>query len=136
MKRAWILLAVVSALGAFGLAALARAPHPASRVPVEPARPGVTVSLTVENGAVSPRVSMVRKGYRVHLAVLNLDRGAIRFELTGYEERVSSPRIAPDSTWHTLFVADRPGDEFEWLVNGHPAGRLVVLGSHLEAGHE
>ena len=72
----------------------------------------------------------------MHLAVLNLDRGAIRFALAGYEERVSAARIAPDSTWHMLFVADRPGDEFEWQVNGHPAGRLIVLGSHLEEGHE
>jgi hypothetical protein len=79
---------------------------------------------------------MVRKGYRVRLVVLNRDPEAIRFSLTGYEERVSTRRIAPDSTWHAVFIADRPGDEFEWQVNDHPAGRFIVLGSHLEEGHE
>ncbi len=136
MRRAWILLAVASAVAAFGLGALARVPREPGSEPVAPGRPGVTLSLTVENGSVSPGVSMVRKGYRVHLTVLNRDSAPIRFTLTGYEERISARRIAPDSTWQAVFIADRPGDEFEWRVNDHPAGRFIVLGSHLEEGHE
>jgi hypothetical protein len=136
VKRAWILLIVASALTALGLAALARVPHAPDSMRHEPARPRVAVGLTVEHGVVSPEVSMVRKGFRVHLTVLNRDRGAIRFALTGYEERVTAAQIAPDSTWSMAFVADRPGDEFEWQVDGRPAGRFIVLGSHLEEGHE
>jgi hypothetical protein len=136
VKRAWGLLVVASAVAAFGLAALARVPHPPDTTRLEPARPRAAVSLTVEHGAVSPAVTTVRKGHQVQLAVLNHSGSAIRFALTGYEERVSVARIAPDSTWRTVFRADRPGDEFEWQVNGRPAGRFIVLGSHLEEGHE
>lgn len=136
MKRAWTLLAVVSALAAFGPAALARMPHPPDTTRLEPARPRMALNLTVGNGAVSPAVSVIRKGTRVILVVLNHDDHVIRFTLTGYEERVTAERIAPDSTWRTVFVADRPGDEFDWQVNGHAAGRFIVLGSQLEEGHK
>ena len=33
------------------------------------------------------------------------------------------------------FTADRPGDDFAWIVNGIPAARLTVSGSHLIEGH-
>lgn len=136
MNRAYVVLIAASLAAAVGLGALARVPQPRDTTRVEPARPRVALHLTVENGSVSPGVSTVRKGLVIRLTVLNLDASAVRFELTGYEERVSVARIAPDSTWRTEFMADRPGDEFEWLVDGRAAGRFIVLGSHLEEGHE
>jgi len=136
VKPAWVVLVVASAAAAFGLAALARVPRQPDTTRVERARPHVALSLTVEHGAVSPAVSMVRKGYQVRLSVLNRQGAAIRLALTGYEDRVAAARIARDSTWHREFLADRPGDEFEWQVDGRSAGRFIVLGSHLEEGHE
>ena len=32
-------------------------------------------------------------------------------------------------------LADRPGDDFAWIVDGAAVGRLVVQGSHLVEGH-
>ena len=136
MKRAYLVLIAASLAAAVGLAALARVPQPRDTTRVEPVRPRVAVRLTVEHGTVTPGVSTVRKGLVIRLAVLNRGASAVRFALSGYEERVSVARIAPDSTWRTEFLADRPGDEFEWLVDGRAAGRFIVLGSHLEEGHE
>lgn len=135
MKRAYLGLALASVIAAAGIAALAHTPRPPDNTEVEPARRRVALQLTIEAGLTDPQVSTVRKGWIVALSVLNRDDRAIRFALSGYEDRVSVARIAPDSTWRGPFLADRPGDEFEWQVNGHPAGRLIVLGSHLEEGH-
>jgi hypothetical protein len=55
--------------------------------------------------------------------------------LAGYEELLPPRRIAPGETWSAEFVSSRPGDDFAWLVDGRPAGRLRVTGSHLEEGH-
>ena len=136
MKRAYLALIGASLAAAVALAVLARVPQPRDTARVEPVHQQVDVRLTVDHGTVTPGVSTVRKGLVIRLAVLNRGTSAIRFALSGYEERVSVSGIAPDSTWRTEFLADRPGDEFEWLVDGRAAGRFIVLGSHLEEGHE
>jgi hypothetical protein len=53
----------------------------------------------------------------------------------GYEDRLGAVRVAPDSLWRGEFVADRPGQDFAWVLDGAPAGRLEVAGSHLVEGH-
>ena len=135
MKRAYLVLALSSLAVAASLAALARVPHPPrDTAAVAAVHHGVALRLEVENGLIDPPVATVHKDWTVLLEVVNRDRLRIRVSLTGYEERVSSGPIAPDSTGRLRFEADRPGDEFEWLVNGHPAGRFMVVGSHLDAG--
>jgi hypothetical protein len=135
MRRAYLVLVLASLAAAASLAALARVTHPPrDTTAAAPVHHGIGLVLKVENGLTDPPVSTVRKDWMVLLEVVNRDRVRIRVSLTGYEERVSSGPIAPDSTWHVQFVADRPGDEFEWQVNGHPAGRFIVMGSHLDEG--
>lgn len=135
MRRAYLGLALASVIAAAGIAALARTPHAPDSTQAEPARRRVAVRLTIQAGLTDPSVTTVRKGWIVALSVLNRDDRPARFALTGYEDRVSVSRIAPDSTWRAQFVADRPGDEFEWQVDDRAAGRFIVLGSHLEEGH-
>ncbi|HEY6867093.1 MAG TPA: hypothetical protein VI792_07550 [Candidatus Eisenbacteria bacterium] len=136
MRRAYLILALVSVIAAAGIAAVAHAPRPPDSTQAEPARRRVTLHLTLRAGLTDPQVSTVRKGWLVALTVLNRDDRPVRFTLTGYEDRVSAARIAPDSSWRATFLADRPGDEFEWQVDDRTAGRFIVLGSHLEQGHE
>lgn len=133
MRRAYLILALSSLAVAASLAALARVSHPPhDTTAAAPVHHGVGLLLKVENGLTDPPVATVRKDWIVLLEVINRDRVPIRLSLTGYEDCVSSGPIAPDSTWHARFAADRPGDEFEWQVNGHPAGRFIVMGSHLD----
>jgi hypothetical protein len=135
VRRAYLILVLSSLVVAASLAALARATHPTRDTTAAAAvHHGIGLQLKVENGLTEPLVSTVRKDWLVLFEVVNRDRVRIRVSLTGYEDRVSSGPIAPDSTWRVRFVADRPGDDFEWQVNGHPAGRFIVMGSHLDEG--
>ena len=66
-----------------------------------------------------------------------LDRplGVARLALHGYQDKLMIGWIEPDSTWRGEFLADRPGEDFAWMLEGEPAGKLSVTGSHLVDGH-
>jgi hypothetical protein len=67
--------------------------------------------------------------------VVHRGTGPARLALMGYEDRLGVAEVAPGATWRASFVADRPGDDFAWMLDGAPAGRLRVSGSHLVEGH-
>lgn len=135
MSRAWIaLLAMALALGV--LAGLARRiPQPMSPLPSRLAtHPEQQLALTVTPGHVTPTEYAVPVGTRVRLAVLGAGRDTVQFALMGYEDHVALA-LPPGATRTLEFDADRPGEDFAWLVNGTPAGRFRVTGSHLVTGH-
>ena len=116
--------------------ALVRAPRPAAETPLDRvAVPTVALKLALENGVIAPVASAVPKDHRVVLHIVNRGARAARVTLTGYEDRVAAEAIVPGGSWSVEFLADRPGDDFAWLVDGEPAGRLSVQGSHLVEGH-
>jgi hypothetical protein len=65
----------------------------------------------------------------------NAGTAAATIALPGYEDRLTVPRLEPGAQWSGGFLADRPGDDFAWVVNERPAGRFLVAGSHLVEGH-
>jgi hypothetical protein len=71
----------------------------------------------------------------VTLSIVNHGTRAVGIELSGYGDRVHVTGLAPGATWEGEFLADRPGDDFAWLLDGRPAGRLEIRGSHLVEGH-
>ncbi len=97
--------------------------------------PVVALALEVRDGAVAPEAAQVPKDHRVQLTVANRGTTAARLTLTGYEDRLAIPPLSPGGTWSGEFLADRPGDDFAWLLQGQPAGRFTVTGSHLVEGH-
>jgi len=136
VNRAYLALlggvAVLAVLA--GLAA--HAPRPARAVASPAAPPAVAaLALSIEDGRVAPDPAAVPKGRTVRLAVTNRGPRAVELRLAGYEDRVHAPAIAPGETWRTEFVSDLPGEDFGWFVDGQPAGRLAVTGSHLVEGH-
>lgn len=86
-------------------------------------------------GGVDPQSVSVEKGTRVALTVTNAGSARVRVELPGYEDRLPGLRLEPGAIWRGTFVADRPGEDFAWMVDGKPAGRFAVTGSHLIEGH-
>lgn len=104
----------------------ASAAAPAARVPV---------SIHVRDGAVTPSESVVPLGARVALEVVNDGPKEIELALSGYEGTVPVLHVAGVAAASAEFTADRPGEDFAWLVDGRPAGRLRVAGSHLIEGH-
>lgn len=84
---------------------------------------------------VAPESAAVPRDARVRLAITNRYRGAVSLALMGYQDRFGATNIPPDSTWRGEFLADRPGEDFAWVLEGAPVGRLRVTGSHLVEGH-
>jgi hypothetical protein len=89
----------------------------------------------VAGGRVQPPVTSVPKDHRVRLTVRNHDAKVAVLSLSGYEDRVRIPPLHPREHWTGEFLADRPGEDFAWVLNGEPAGRLAVTGQHLMEGH-
>ena len=87
------------------------------------------------DGAMTPPSVHVEKDKRVLASLTNTGPRPVRVELPGYEDRFAATTIEPGATWRGDFLADRPGEDFAWMVDGKPAGRLVVAGSHLIEGH-
>ena len=122
------------------LSILARlAPHGGSSSHVTPTSPAAapveTLSIEVRGGSVAPEDARVPKDHRVRLTVRNRGSAPARVALFGYQDRLSIPVLAPGGAWSGEFLADRPGDDFAWMIDDKPAGRLSVTGSHLVEGH-
>jgi len=135
MRGHYLGLAVVVIVLAMGLTVLGR-PHHEERPAAPPApAPVVVLALAIDGGRLAPAMTSVPKGARVRLRVdVRGTRGA-RLSLAGYQDRLAIPPLAPGETWTGEFFADRPGEDFAWLIDGVPAGRLAVTGSHLIEGH-
>ena len=136
MTRAYRWLTLAVAVGAVTLALFARAPKPAPKPAAATAvSPAQSLLLEIVNGGVRPERSGVAKGTSVTLTVRNRDNVPRRLSLAGYEDRWSPGPIAAGAETLLRFRADRPGEDFAWLVDGSPAGVFLVTGSHLEEGH-
>jgi len=135
MKGHYLGLAIGVVILALLLTVLGRLRRSETPEAVPAPAPVVVLALVIEGGRVAPEVASIPKGTRVRLQVdVRGARGA-RLVLAGYEDRLAIPPLAPGATWTGEFLADRPGDDFAWLLDGVPAGRLAVTGSHLVEGH-
>ena len=136
MKRYGLLALVVLAGAALILAAARpRSATVAPRVVPADARAERALSLVIADGALLPARAVVPKGAAVLVRVVNRDPSAHRFSLLGYESAVSPAALSPGGAATVRFIADRPGSDFAWLLDGKPAGVFVVQGSHLVEGH-
>lgn len=136
MRRYLVLLAVALAAGVL-LAIAGRLPRNRDHTAlVATPRPGANVDLVVADSGMQPVQASVAGGTLVHLSLENRTARAVIVTLGGYEDRLSIGAVAPYGRWSGRFVADRPGEDFTWSVNGAPAGRFSVTGSHLIEGHE
>lgn len=136
MNRRWLVLLALVPVAALVLGVLARRPHTAA-APVPPAiaAPEIELRLTLADGRVEPEHSAVPAGRHVRLVVRNAGDDTAELRLAGYQDRVAVTAIAPGETRRLSFLADRPGDDFAWLVDARPVGRVSVTGSHLIEGH-
>ncbi len=136
MRRSytWLVAAVLAA--ALILSGLGHRIRPRTAVAPMPARtPASEVALEIRAGRVEPAVVAVAKGREVRLSVVNRGTQPVHLALAGYEDRFEIPVLHPQQSWRGKFLADRPGEDFAWLLDGRPAGRFVVTGSHLVDGH-
>ncbi len=132
----WLLGAVLAL--ALAVSALGRVPGRRAMIREKLATPttAVAVALTIEDGALNPATIHALKGQRLALTVVNAGSSRAELALPGYEDRLPAVALQPGASWRGELLADRPGEDFAFLVNGEPAGRLIVAGSHLVEGHQ
>jgi len=135
MKRRYLVLALAIVVASVALTMTGRPRRDAVPPIAASAAPVVELVVVIEPGRVSPAATSVPKGHRVRLRVDHRGRATVRLALAGYEDLLDIPPLAPGTTWAGEFLADRPGEDFAWLLDGQPAGRLTVTGSHLIEGH-
>lgn len=139
MKRRYLWLLVASAAVALALTMWGGTGTRRALAPDAPdsawVRPVELVFQIGPDGGLTPASVAVEKDKKVLASLTNTGSRAVRVELPGYEHRLPAFTIEAGATWTGEFVADRPGEDFAWLVNGRPAGRLTVSGSHLIEGH-
>jgi hypothetical protein len=134
MRPYVLLLAAALAAGVL-LGLVARRPGRGPIASLPAPAPQIELELVVDDGGLRPGAVSVPQGRSVDLRVRNASARAIRLTLAGYEDRVRLPSLGPGQSERTAFLADRPGEDFAWLVDGRPAGRFHVSGSHLVEGH-
>jgi hypothetical protein len=136
MKQGYLTLLAISLATAIALSVFGHrtpvAPHAAD---AHEKAPREEVAIVIANGEVSPAVTSVSKDHLVRLTVANGGPAPVALRLAGYEDRVAIATFAPRETRTIEFLADRPGDDFTWLVDGRPRGRFAVTGSHLIGDH-
>ena len=135
MKRPYLLLATGVVVLALALTVFGRPRRADTPRPVATVAPVVERTITIGAGQVSPAATSVPKGYLVRLRIEHRGTTAARLALAGYEDRLEIPALEPGAIRTVEFLADRPGEDFAWLLDGQPAGRLTVTGSHLVEGH-
>ena len=136
-SRRYLWLIVAVALGALGLSAWGRGTG--RRRASAPAPPTNVVStalhVRIRDDGLTPAAAQVPRGERILLSITNEGRTPATLSLRGYEGRLAIVRVAPGETLRRALLADLPGEDFPWLLNGLPAGKLTVSGSHLIEGH-
>ncbi len=134
MKRL-LALALLVALVAAGATLAARRPRAAAPAPPPVALPETSLTIVFGHAGLQPERAAVPKNHRVSLTFVNHSGRAIVVSLSGYDPAPGIGRLENGDTWCGAFTSDLPGDDFAWLVDGKPAGRLAVTGSHLTEGH-
>jgi len=100
------------------------------------ARPTIELDITITpDYHVTPAVAAVPKDHLVRLTVTNRYRLPVSLTLMGYQDRFAAAYVPRDSIWRGEFLADRPGEDFAWMLEGTPVAKLRVVGSHLVEGH-
>lgn len=135
MKRPYLLLMAGTVILALALTVIGRPRRTETPRPAATVTPVMEVTIVITGGQVSPATSAVPKGHRVRLRVEHRGDGTVQLALAGYQDLLEIPPLATGAVWTGEFLADRPGDDFAWLLDGRPAGRFAVTGSHLVEGH-
>jgi hypothetical protein len=136
MTRRYLMLAtglLLAGLALVGLGRMHRASPVRAAEVMAPTR--VTLEVAIDESGVVPSPVVVPVNARARLHVVNRGTRAIRLTLAGYQDRLGDLSLRPGEAVDREFLADRPGQDFAWLVDGHPLGRFVVSGSHLVEGH-
>jgi hypothetical protein len=136
VKRAWGILGALVVAGALALALAARLPRPAAAPATASAPPPLDVTtLEVSGGQVTPSRTAGVLGHRLAITVRNRGGAPARLALSGYEHAFAPRVLAPGESRTDTLLLDLPGEDFAWMLDGLPAGQLLVAGSHLAEGH-
>ena len=136
MKRAWGILGALVIAGALALALAARLPRPAAApAAATPPPPLDLAALELVAGHVIPARTAGVLGHRLAITVTNRGGAPARLALSGYEHAFAPRVLGPGESRTDTLLLDLPGEDFAWMLDGLPAGQLLVAGSHLAESH-
>ena len=136
MMRRYAIVLALAVFGVLVVSYLLRAPAVTRARALAPApREALALQVDVYDDHLSTAPESLPLGDAVEFTVRNHTAVPLRLALAGYEDRVSVTALAPGAAWRGTFLADRPGEQFAWLVNGEAQGRLDIRGPHLVEGH-
>lgn len=136
MRRPWLLLIAAALLAGAGLVVARRAPRPGPvEEPAAAPAPLVGLAVRVEEGRILPARSEVALGSRLVLTRINAAFEPHVIALSGYERDLPPCTLQVGASRADTLLLTLPGDDFAWLLDGRPAARLRVTGSHLVEGH-
>lgn len=136
MTRPWVALAALVLAGALALGVLGRLPRRAPAPAAAPAPPPLDrATLELRDGQALPGRSEGVLGHRLAITVVNRGAAPARLALSGYEHAFAPRVLVPGESRTDTLLLDLPGEDFAWMLDGRPAARLRVAGSHLAEGH-
>ena len=137
MKRlALAAVAILAATVALALVGDRLSRHEEAALPLAPRHVHrAEIELTAA-GMVPPKLR-VPKDHELHLLVRaapDAPEGVLT--VSGYTDVTTGVGIGPGLAREIVFVCERPGDDFAFILGGRTVGRLEITGSHLQEGHE
>lgn len=136
MNRSYVALFAVALVLALALSVLGSRKHaPAAHTAAAAPAPEVALAIEVGPHGVEPERASVPKDHRVRLTIARRAGAPVSVRLVGYQDRVALDSLAAGETRVIEFLADRPGGDFTWLIDGKPSGWFAVTGSHLVEDH-
>ncbi len=131
----WVLIAVVLVVGVLLIAARRAPEAPHIAAPRAPEPESAWLTLHIDREGVRPEHAEVPLGSRLVLTRVNESADERILSLAGYEHALAACTLrAGESRTDTLLLT-LPGEDFAWLLDRRPVGRLSVQGSHLVEGH-
>jgi len=137
MKRlALAAVAILAATVALALVGDRLSRHEEAALPLAP-RPVHRAEIELTAAGMVPPKLRVPKDHELHLLVRaapDAPEGVLT--VSGYTDVTTGVGIGPGLAREIVFVCERPGDDFAFILGGRTVGRLEITGSHLQEGHE
>ncbi|MCB1183926.1 hypothetical protein KDM41_10865 [bacterium] len=137
MKRlALAAVAILAATVALALVGDRLSRHEEEASPLAP-RPVHRAEIELTAAGMVPPKLRVPKDHELHLLVRaapDAPEGVLT--VSGYTDVTTGVGIGPGLAREIVFVCERPGDDFAFILGGRTVGRLEITGSHLQEGHE
>ena len=91
--------------------------------------------LEVRGGRLIPDLLSAPRSARAEIRICNRDSMPHSLRLLGYEDVLAEMNVPAGDSLVRSLILDRPADDLAMELDGKPAARVAVMGSHLLGDH-